>query len=134
MVAANRRRNDMKSKAGVPKLESNLIGWVLGLLYVLGAPALTLADDPPAFQKLAAEFAGEIRPILNEGCMKCHSTDEQKGTLDLEQFEKLEDVRPRRGRGSRLRRCSTTARCRRRTRLSRLRTGGRSCGAGWPII
>ena len=93
MVAANRRRNDMKSKAGVPKLESNLIGWVLGLLYVLGAPALTLADDPPAFQKLAAEFAGEIRPILNEGCMKCHSTDEQKGTLDLEQFEKLEDVR-----------------------------------------
>ncbi len=93
MVAANRRRNDMKSKAGVPKLKSTRFGWVFGLLFVMAAPAVTFAADPPSFQKLGAEFASEIRPILNESCMKCHSTDEQKGTLDLEQFEKLEDVR-----------------------------------------
>ena len=49
--------------------------------------------SPCPFRSSAPEFASEIRPILNESCMKCHSADEQKGTLDLEQFEKLEDVR-----------------------------------------
>ncbi len=51
------------------------------------------ADEPVSFQKLGAEFLSEVRPILNESCMKCHSTEEQKGTLDLEQFEKIDDVR-----------------------------------------
>ncbi len=64
-----------------------------GVVFLLALAAPSSADEPVSFQKLGAEFSSEIRPILNESCMKCHSTDEQKGTLDLEQFEKIEDVR-----------------------------------------
>ncbi len=63
------------------------------MVLLLALAASSRADEPVSFQKLGAEFASEIRPILNESCMKCHSADEQKGTLDLEQFEKLADVR-----------------------------------------
>ena len=93
MVAAHRRRNDMKWKVVALDLKSSLFRCAFGLLLMLAVPAVGKGDDPAAFQKLASEFATEIRPILNESCMKCHSTDEQKGTLDLEQFEKLADVR-----------------------------------------
>ena len=61
-------------------------------MVLLALTAAGAADEPVSFQKLGAEFATEIRPILNESCMKCHSADEQKGTLDLEQFEKIDDV------------------------------------------
>ena len=54
---------------------------------------MALAAEPPAFQKLADEFGREIRPILDQHCMKCHAADVQEGTLDLEQFARLEDVR-----------------------------------------
>jgi hypothetical protein len=51
------------------------------------------ASDSPAFEKLAKDFEREIRPILNDHCMKCHAADVQEGTLDLEQFAALDDVR-----------------------------------------
>src|SRR5436189_786890 len=37
-------------------------------------------------------FAKSIRPILKEYCLKCHSTEKQKGDLDLEQFTSLTEV------------------------------------------
>jgi Protein of unknown function (DUF1592)/Protein of unknown function (DUF1588)/Protein of unknown function (DUF1585)/Protein of unknown function (DUF1587)/Protein of unknown function (DUF1595)/Planctomycete cytochrome C len=74
-------------------LKPRLLVWSSASAFLLALAASSSADEPVSFQKLGAEFASEIRPILNESCMKCHSTDEQKGTLDLEQFEKIEDVR-----------------------------------------
>jgi hypothetical protein len=38
-------------------------------------------------------FAAEIRPLLAKYCFACHSTDKQKGDLDLERFATLADVR-----------------------------------------
>ena len=70
-----------------------LVGWAFGPVLLLVVPALAQGQEAAAFQRLSGEYAGEIRAILSESCLKCHSADEQKGTLDLEQFEKLEDVR-----------------------------------------
>jgi hypothetical protein len=67
--------------------------WVYGLVCVLAVPVASFGDQPPAFQKLSEEYSREIRPILDQHCMKCHATDVQEGTLDLEQFARLEDVR-----------------------------------------
>jgi hypothetical protein len=83
-------RNGM---VNVMDLKTGLFGCGFALACLLAAPAMAADGAPVSFQKLGAEFAGEIRPILNESCMKCHSTEEQKGTLDLEQFEKIDDVR-----------------------------------------
>src|SRR3954466_16323497 len=38
-------------------------------------------------------FEKSIRPILQEYCLKCHSTEKQKGDIDLESFAKVEDIK-----------------------------------------
>lgn len=40
-----------------------------------------------------AHFEKFIRPVLNEFCITCHSTEKQKGELDLERFTSLSEVR-----------------------------------------
>jgi hypothetical protein len=67
--------------------------WLVGLAAVLVVAAVGRGAEPPAFQKLSDEFAREIRPIIDLHCMKCHATDVQEGTLDLEKFAKFDDVR-----------------------------------------
>jgi len=39
---------------------------------------------------MAADFQQDIGPILAQRCLTCHSTEKQKGELDLEQFSSLE--------------------------------------------
>ncbi len=80
--------NDAGSHRGL-----RLVGWAFGPVLLLVVPALAQGQEAPPFQKLASEYAGEVRAILSESCLKCHSTDEQKGTLDLEQFESMKEVR-----------------------------------------
>ena len=67
--------------------------FIIGLVSLLALPAAGSGAEPPVFQKLGEAFGREIRPILDQHCMKCHAADVQEGTLDLEQFAKLEDVR-----------------------------------------
>jgi hypothetical protein len=73
-------------------LPAGLMACVVWLCW-LGVSRPALAGEPSDFSKLADEFTREIRPILNQHCMECHATDVQEGTLDLEQYAKLEDVR-----------------------------------------
>ena len=40
----------------------------------------------------AADFKKEIRPLLKEYCLECHSTEKHKGDLDLEQFKTMSEV------------------------------------------
>ncbi|MFA6543216.1 MAG: DUF1592 domain-containing protein [Limisphaerales bacterium] len=47
--------------------------------------ALLLTVNPAC--QAAADFQKEIRPLLNEFCVKCHSTRAHKGDLDLERFK-----------------------------------------------
>jgi hypothetical protein len=37
-------------------------------------------------------FVRQIRPLLEERCLTCHSTAEQEGDLDLERFATVEDI------------------------------------------
>lgn len=40
-----------------------------------------------------ADFEKEIRPILAEYCVKCHSTEKQKGDLDLERYASIDEAK-----------------------------------------
>ena len=55
-------------------------------LFLIGTSAVFAADN-------AADFDGQIRPLLKEYCLKCHSTEEQKGDLDLEVFTTPAEVK-----------------------------------------
>ncbi|HEV3302876.1 MAG TPA: DUF1592 domain-containing protein [Planctomycetaceae bacterium] len=46
-----------------------------------------------AFDAIGSEYAREIRPLMSQFCLNCHSTAKHKGDLDLERFSKLDDVR-----------------------------------------
>lgn len=37
-------------------------------------------------------FANTIQPLIKEFCIPCHSTEKQKGDLDLERFKSLEEI------------------------------------------
>ena len=49
--------------------------------------------EPLSFDVLGTEYAREIKPLLKQFCLECHSTAKQEGELDLERFAALADVR-----------------------------------------
>jgi mono/diheme cytochrome c family protein len=51
------------------------------------------ADGSPTLEQSAAAYAEIAKPILARYCLKCHSTEEMQGDLDLERFAALGDVR-----------------------------------------
>jgi len=55
------------------------------------APSLLLLAGSPRLA--AADFQKDIRPLLTEFCLKCHSTKDHKGDLDLERFKSLDTVK-----------------------------------------
>ena len=40
-----------------------------------------------------ADFPKDILPVLKEHCLGCHSTEKQKGDLDLERFASLDEIK-----------------------------------------
>jgi mono/diheme cytochrome c family protein len=70
-------------------------GWVVRLVAGLGLLAL-LPGGPGTAQKPAdaqAEYAAVVQPLLKKYCLGCHSTELKKGSLDLERFTSLGEVR-----------------------------------------
>lgn len=68
--------------------------WV-SLLVLWSSAAATLAAGTggDVFRELADEYRDRIRPLTQQYCLSCHSTEQQVGELDLEQFATLTDVR-----------------------------------------
>ena len=66
------------------------LGLVLGAM-VLGADGGWAADKGGAI--FEQEFESAVRPLLKHYCVSCHSTEKQKGELDLEKFVLMADVR-----------------------------------------
>ncbi len=46
-----------------------------------------------ALPAAAADYEKDIRPLLAEYCLKCHSTEKHKGDLDMERFASFADVK-----------------------------------------
>ena len=68
----------------MPNRRASLAAFLL--LTSLGGPLRAAAGDAEFFDQ-------SIRPLLKEYCLKCHSTEEQKGDLDLEIFTSLAEVK-----------------------------------------
>jgi len=60
------------------------------VLAPLGVPHSAAAADPESANP--QYFNNRIRPIFKEYCLRCHSTEKQKGDLDLERFSSLSEV------------------------------------------
>ncbi|MFO0807798.1 MAG: DUF1592 domain-containing protein [Gemmataceae bacterium] len=62
----------------------------LSLLAVaLGGSGIAQNPSPDA----GTEYAAVVRPLVQRYCLGCHSTERKKGSLDLERFASLTDVR-----------------------------------------
>ena len=42
---------------------------------------------PPASTKSGVTYAGDIKPIFDKSCIKCHGADKQKGKLRLDSLQ-----------------------------------------------
>src|SRR5690242_5677056 len=63
-------------------------------LLMAGGTALGgLAAGQPPFGPLGVEYAHDVRPLMRQYCLGCHSTAKRAGELDLERFAALADVR-----------------------------------------
>jgi hypothetical protein len=64
---------------------------------VAGLGVVVLAFGADRAPKLAADpasqYATAVRPLVQKYCLSCHSTKRKKGSLDLERFASLEQVR-----------------------------------------
>ncbi len=65
----------------------------LFLLIASCAVSDSIAAEPVSFDVLGTEYARDIKPVLKQFCLNCHSTEKQEGDLDLERFAVLADVR-----------------------------------------
>jgi hypothetical protein len=69
------------------------LGLRLGFTVATGALLLlTPRGHAASLSRLEREFAGPVQPILKQYCLDCHSTEKQKGELDLERFKTVADV------------------------------------------
>ena len=83
----------MKKRATIPGLF--LVAMFLPAITITGSLTLALGAEPipDAFTGLAQEYEARTRPVLQQFCLSCHSTEKQDGDLDLERFANLRDVR-----------------------------------------
>jgi mono/diheme cytochrome c family protein len=56
----------------------------LGLALTATADDATPGTLPPAADKQGVTYAGDIKPIFDNSCVKCHSGDKPKGHLKLD--------------------------------------------------
>ena len=62
-------------------------------LTVLVGRADVFGDETVSFETLDVHFARDVRPLLKQFCLECHSTKQQEGDLDLQRFATLAQVR-----------------------------------------
>lgn len=48
---------------------------------------------PCAARAAGVDFQKDVRPLLSDYCLKCHSTEKQKGDLDLERFTSFDEAK-----------------------------------------
>lgn len=53
---------------------------------IVAALVLVAAANAQTDESTATQYDQVVRPLLSEFCLKCHSTEEHKGDLDLERF------------------------------------------------
>ena len=62
-------------------------------LAFLAGPARVVGGEPISFDTLGVGFEQDVRPLLQQYCLECHSKALQEGDLDLEHFAKFDEVR-----------------------------------------
>ena len=73
-----------------------MLASMLAAMFLLGLGAAAAADDTATSPSVLIDengFGQTVKPLLAKYCLGCHSTKEKKGSLDLERFARLDDVR-----------------------------------------
>jgi len=64
----------------------------VGLLPVIPLVAAAHFSAGASLSSLESDYSRQAQPILKQYCLGCHSTEKQKGDLDLERFTSLSEV------------------------------------------
>ena len=83
-------RSGQTSSRRVNSVASLLSVSALGVALFLARPSVAATPD---VDTIGQAYPETIRPLLETLCWDCHSTERQKGELDLERFASFADVR-----------------------------------------
>jgi hypothetical protein len=81
---------------GSTNRRSPWLGWVVRIVAGLGLSTLLVGSTGTAQKPAAdakAEYATVVQPLIAKYCLACHSAKVKKGSLDLERFTSLDQVR-----------------------------------------
>ncbi|MGE0607592.1 MAG: DUF1592 domain-containing protein [Pirellulales bacterium] len=70
-----------------------VVGWLIFLVAGRVGAAEPASESTEAFERLGKQYDSDVRPLLKQFCLDCHSSDKPEGELDLERFATLADVR-----------------------------------------
>ncbi len=71
-------------------LLAGLVGLLAGLVGLRAAEKkVDLTKLPPAAAKAGVKYAGDIQPLIERSCLKCHSGERPKGKYRVETLEGL---------------------------------------------
>ena len=74
----------------VPQLIEGLLWFAISFL--LGT-SIVSGDEPASLRTIGEEYAREVRPLIRQFCLDCHSIENPEGGLNLNQFATLTEVR-----------------------------------------
>jgi len=85
-------RDDVRRRVGL--ILRCRVAAALGLAVAVWLNMLgVVAAEPTAFDTLAKQYEQDVQPLLKRFCLKCHSSKQKKGDLDLQRFTSLAEVR-----------------------------------------
>ena len=70
---------------------ATVLVFLLGLLMAVNCGLG--AAEKESFQRIAARYAAQIRPLLKAYCVPCHHSQTPEGDLDLDALKTLNDAR-----------------------------------------
>ncbi len=85
------QRSYLRSPFG--KRDAFIVALIVAVIGVVFPEPPAFSQEPVPFATLQGQFSAVQKPLVKEFCLGCHSTVENQGELDLQQFRSVDDIR-----------------------------------------
>ncbi len=75
------------------KVDASYVALIVVIIGIIFGEPQAFSQQPVSFATLQDQFSSIQKPLVNEFCLGCHSTTENQGELDLQQFRSVDDIR-----------------------------------------
>ena len=74
------------------RIATKVMRLICALSSLIAAASVSILGAEPSPANLEKDFSDGVRPLVQQYCLGCHSTEKHKGDMDLERFATFNDV------------------------------------------